>query len=388
MSWLDAFDDADRARWMYLAMAYGLLAVSAVAAAVMGARPGAWALVAASAVWLAPLVRLQPRCADRPVLVTGYLMVLAVLGTLLVTRSTAFVLFAAVSYPLIFAMLPRRLVMAGVTVVAVLTVLAQAGPDEQLRTLPLLIGVAVPLLFAGWYVSSESDRRQSLIAELRAAMEENSALHRRLLEQARRAGVRDERQRMAGEIHDTIAQGLVAIAARLRAAGAAQTEEVRRRHLDQAADLAGQSLAEARRSVHALLPEALEDARLPEAIGRMAAQRVAGLSFEVTGTPVALAADLELTLFRVAQEALANVARHAGAARVGVTLSYEDDVVMLDVRDDGRGFEPAAPRDGYGLDGMRQRVRSVGGTLEIESEPGHGTAVAVTVPAILLEAER
>ncbi|WP_260477904.1 ATP-binding protein [Nonomuraea sp. WAC 01424] len=85
-------------------------------------------------------------------------------------------------------------------------------------------------------------------------------------------------------------------------------------------------------------------------------------------------------MFRIAQEALANVAKHADATRTALTLSYTDEVVMLDIRDDGRGFVPQAAADGFGLEGMRRRARAVGGTLEVETGPGRGTAVAAAVP--------
>jgi signal transduction histidine kinase len=113
-----------------------------------------------------------------------------------------------------------------------------------------------------------------------------------------------------------------------------------------------------------------------------------------TGTAQGLHPEVEVTLLRVAQEALANVAKHARASRVGITLSYMDDVVTLDVRDDGVGFrlppdgtgQPGQSGDaagGFGLTTMRQRVRRLTGQLEIESEPGGGTAVSASVPAIL-----
>jgi signal transduction histidine kinase len=117
-------------------------------------------------------------------------------------------------------------------------------------------------------------------------------------------------------------------------------------------------------------------------------------SFATNGEPRPLLAELEMTLFRVAQEALANVAKHARASKVGLTLSYVDDAVLLDVRDDGVGFRVGGPGDdapardgqGFGLDAMRQRLRRVAGSLEIESAPGEGTAVNARVPAISAEA--
>jgi signal transduction histidine kinase len=114
---------------------------------------------------------------------------------------------------------------------------------------------------------------------------------------------------------------------------------------------------------------------------------------ETTGDARVLHPEVEVTLLRVAQEALANVAKHADASRAGVTLSYMEDVVSLDVRDDGAGFVPSTPPSsangnptdgGFGLIAMRQRVGRLAGQLEIESEPGSGTAVSASLPAIPL----
>ncbi|HEY6294221.1 MAG TPA: ATP-binding protein, partial [Streptosporangiaceae bacterium] len=144
---------------------------------------------------------------------------------------------------------------------------------------------------------------------------------------------------------------------------------------------------------------------LPEALAaevtRWSATSGVAAEVETTGEARALHPEVEVTLLRVAQEALANVARHAGASRAGVTLSYMEDVVTLDVRDDGVGFtvkangDQAAPGEadgsgspaqggGFGLIAMRQRVNRLAGQLEIESEPGAGTAVSASVPAIPL----
>jgi signal transduction histidine kinase len=214
--------------------------------------------------------------------------------------------------------------------------------------------------------------------------------------------VLDERRRMAREMHDTLAQGLTGIITQLEATErTAGRPEQWRRHLDQARALARTSLTEARRSVEALRPEPLEEASLPEALGEMASRwsetSAVELSFTTTGAPQPLLAELEMTLFRVAQEALANVAKHAEASKVGLTLSYTDQAVLLDVRDDGVGFLAehvgggnGRPADGlgFGLEGMRQRLRRVAGSLEIESAPGDGTAVSASVPAIPAEGGR
>ncbi|MET7333912.1 sensor histidine kinase [Nonomuraea sp. NPDC005650] len=351
-----------------------------------------WPAVAlAAAVWLAPIGWLHPRRDTHRALVVGHYLVLIALACALTAASPVFVVFASIGYPLAIALLPPRLIMAGVTLTAVVVVTAQAGPGAQGTLFTVIAGVALPLVAAGWYVSGEHDKRRRLVERLRAAMAENASLNTRLLDQARRAGVRDERHRVAGEIHDTVAQDLVALIGQLNAADRASQTESRRRHLDQAAELARRSLSEARRSVRALRPEPLETSRLPDAITDLAESwsRSAGvhLTLEITGTPVALAAPIEDTLYRVAQEALANVAKHARATRTGLTLSYTDETILLDIRDDGAGFDPQKPADGFGLDGMRQRTHAVGGTLHLEAAPNQGTTIAAEIPAIPAEGD-
>jgi signal transduction histidine kinase len=273
------------------------------------------------------------------------------------------------------------------------------------RALPFLIfiiGLQTLIVGGGGYIgirmSHENTKRRKLVADLEAALEENAGLHVQLLTQAREAGVLDERQRLAREIHDTLAQGLTGIITQLEAAEQAhEHNEVWQRHVDQARSLARESLTEARRSVQALRPEPLEGSRLADAIGDMATRwsesASVPLHFETTGHPTPLLVDLEVALFRVSQEALTNVAKHADASKVGVTLSYMDDVVLLDVRDDGVGFSSGSATtdsrsvsvQGFGLKGMGQRLQRVGGRLEIESAPGAGTAISASVPAIPAE---
>ena len=230
---------------------------------------------------------------------------------------------------------------------------------------------------------------------LQASMTENAGLHAQLLVQAKEAGIIEERQRLAGEIHDTLAQGLTGIVTQLEAARQARHDEAEwGRHLDLAAALARSNLTEARRSVRALRPEQLEQATLPEAIGALARSwsehSAVPAEVETAGIHSPAGPDVEAALFRVAQEALSNIAKHAGASRVHLTLTYLDDTLLLDVADDGVGFTPndragtggngSGNGSGFGLAGMRRRLERLSGTLNLESAPGDGTIVNATVP--------
>jgi signal transduction histidine kinase len=228
-------------------------------------------------------------------------------------------------------------------------------------------------------------------AALQQALDENAVLHAQLLLQAREAGIADERRRLAAEIHDTLAQGLTGIIAQLQVVASTDDPAVARKHVDRAADLARHSLGEARRSVQNLAPVGLAEDGLPQALRKTvdgwSEQQGLRAEFHVTGEPEQLHGEIAATLLRISQEALSNVARHAAASRVGVTLSFMGDEVTLDVRDDGRGFDPAAlpPRTrtgGFGLDGMRARAERIAGSLAVESEPGQGTAVSARVPLV------
>ncbi|MER6713312.1 sensor histidine kinase [Streptomyces sp. NPDC006386] len=228
-------------------------------------------------------------------------------------------------------------------------------------------------------------------AALQQALDENAALHAQLLVQAREAGVADERRRLAAEIHDTIAQGLAGIIAQLQVVANTPDPGLAREHVSRATDLARHSLGEARRSVHNLAPVALADAGLPEAlkktVGEWGERTGVRAEFTVTGTAEQLHEEVEATLLRIVQEALSNTARHAAATRAGVTLSFVGEDVILDIRDDGRGFDRAAVGErtstgGFGLPGMSARAERIAGSLTVESEPGHGTAVSARVPLV------
>ncbi|MFS0704232.1 sensor histidine kinase [Cellulomonas sp. 179-A 9B4 NHS] len=331
-----------------------------------------------------------------------YFVGLLVLCVVLMGRDRVFLLFTVTGFLHAFELRPWPVGVVGVLATSVvLNTMTIGVPLATASSLGTYVGViAVQTASVGLGVAlvdrttEQHRRRKEMIARLEATLAENAGLHAQLLAQAREAGVVDERQRMAGEIHDTLAQGLTGIITQVQAAQRVwHSSDQAREHVDRALALARDSLAEARRSVQALRPHQLEEAHLPDALGDLARQweRDGGVPvrFEVTGDPVTLRPAVEVALFRVAQEALHNVARHAAARRVGLVLSYLTDEVLLDVRDDGRGINTA--RDGreapgFGLRGMAQRVRGVGGALEIESSPGEGTAISVRVPAAAVAA--
>jgi len=239
---------------------------------------------------------------------------------------------------------------------------------------------------------ARSQARADTITELEQAHKENAALQAQLLVQAREAGISDERRRLAAEIHDTIAQGLTGIIAQLQVVANTTDPAVIQDHVGRASELARHSLGEARRSVQNLAPAALSYDDLPEALRKTVDQwsERTGVpaEFTLTGTAQHLHGEFAATLLRITQEALANVSKHASATRVGVTLSFMDDEVTVDIRDDGKGFDPLAlparsGTGGFGLDGMRARAERIAGSLTVEAEPGFGTAISAHVPLVL-----
>ncbi|MEU5994807.1 sensor histidine kinase [Spirillospora sp. NPDC047418] len=315
-----------------------------------------------------------------------YFWTRTVLAFVLSWLNPFFCVYAVIGYFDAGHYLTRRWAVTGAFITAVTMAGAQAGgfPPRNLVVAGVFAGLlalnSVLIFIFGSLADREAERTRvqtETIAELERtntrleqALAENAGLQAQLIVQAREAGVSDERRRLAAEIHDTIAQGLTGIITQLQAAE--DSEHVRR-----ATGLARESLREARRSVRALAPTHLENDTLPEALKKITGD---GADLTITGTVEPLHGELEATLLRIAQEALANAARHAHADRIGVTLSYMDDEVTLDIRDDGRGF--TGPSGGFGLTAMRERAERVAGSLEIESEPGRGTAVSARVPLI------
>ncbi|MGH2593704.1 MAG: histidine kinase [Anaerolineae bacterium] len=208
----------------------------------------------------------------------------------------------------------------------------------------------------------------------------------RLYARSARLAKIEERNRLAREIHDTLAQGLTAISLQLESADALIDDSPARakESLRKALDLARTNLEEARRSVLDLRAAPLLDRSLPDAIRALAerVERDHGLSIEVRaqGDVDRLPARLEAGAYRIVQEALHNVVRHAAARQVLVDVSRAEGRVRVLIQDDGRGFDPPAASQGFGLIGMRERARLLGGVLEVDSAPGRGTRIALEVP--------
>jgi len=281
---------------------------------------------------------------------------------------------------------PRRAMIPVIT----MTVIAACSVAYSARSLPGAITaaalaaavIAFTLAFGGYLgqILTQSGERAELIAQLEATRAE-------LAEVSRQAGVMAERQRIAGEIHDTLAQGFSSILMLVQAAEAqlGHSPSTARRQLALAAQTARENLAEARTLVGELSSAQLQAGTLEDALRRIT-ERVGeelGITarFGTDGASRRLAAATEVVLLRTGQEALANVRKHAAAQSVGVRLCYAEASVRLEVTDDGAGFDPAMVNGGYGLRGMRARVDEAGGTVAVRSGPAGGTSVQVEVPA-------
>lgn len=337
------------------------------AAVVAGATVAAGRPVPAGIVlflWLAAAA-IKPAVVLRRLTVVYYAGLLALM-TAAVVANPLTVFAAWVVFVHCFGLFAARWAFAWSVLAAVVLTTAQAGVTGE--TVTVMVSLLPPLVVAGIHLVRETRKLQSALAE-------NRALQRRLVEQARDA----ERQRVAQDLHDTLTQDLSAAAVLLD--GATDERAARARELVRA------GLGEARRSVRALTPAPLDGVPLPDALDRLVRQWAADTGIDATfdGDPVPpMRPAVAAAVYRIGQSALANVAQHAGATRVRLTLSSLDDSVVLDVRDDGGGFDPdAGPVDdgrGFGLPGMRERVTALGGTLDVETARGQGTAVRAAIP--------
>src|SRR4029453_2587 len=206
-------------------------------------------------------------------------------------------------------------------------------------------------------------------------------------ERSRQAAILEERNRMARDIHDTLAQGFTGEIVQLEALEDAIVccrRKEANEHLHRAAELARRSLNEARRSVHALRPQALEGRNFWDALKGVIKNTTAGTALHTTFTLRGKTRHLPLVwqenLLRIGQEALTNTLKYAHSRNFETSLTFNSKELRLLLRDDGDGFKVKERHDGFGLAGMRERVEQMGGTLKISSARGKGTKVLVTLP--------
>ena len=388
---------------------YALLAIATVLGLAAGDPDPAWrvttlAIAAVAAAWLYVGYTRRPLPdKEHRVRLAIFFVGLLVLAAALMLRHPLFFVFMIAGFFYATALRPMPLAVAGVFASSILVNTLIAGfpqTPEGWTFYLVIIGIQTVVISVatlyGERVAEQNEERREVIARLEAAMIENAGLHAQLLAQAREAGILDERARMAREIHDTIAQGLIGIVTQLEAADQAHDRPADRdRHLDNAEKLARDSLVEARRSVEASMPAALESATLPDALAEVARDwsGLNGIQCEVAVIGEVIAApprDRGRAAAdgpggpRERRPARPRRARVADAVVHGRRGDARRARRRRRVRGRGGGGDEATagPGAGFGLTGMRQRVTRVAGSLAIESEPGGGTAVSARVPAI------
>jgi signal transduction histidine kinase len=264
----------------------------------------------------------------------------------------------------------------------------KSGGTKKFLRIPTLVGGQVKG-FIGIrhgdrppYRPEEIELAQALAHQAMLAIQLNE-----LAEQSRQAAILEERNRMARDIHDTLAQGFTGVIVQLEAvedAIACCRRKEANEHLQRAGELARRSLNEARRSVHALRPQALQGANFWEALKGLIKNTTAGTAlhttFNVRGKMLHLPLVWQENLLHIGQEALTNALKYAHPRNFETRLTFNTKELRLQLRDDGDGFKIMDRHDGFGLAGMRERVEQMGGTLKISSARGKGTEVTVVLP--------
>ena len=235
----------------------------------------------------------------------------------------------------------------------------------------------------GVYRADEIELAQALAHHVMMA-----AHGQELVKQQREAAILKERTRMARDIHDTLAQGFTGVIIQMEAAEEALLEEDSEHavgHVRRARGLARDSLGEARRSVHALRPQALEKAAFADALQAIIENTAAGTAlqteFQIIGKPHDLSPAVEENLLHIGQEALTNALKHAHATKFNARVSFDSDAIELELRDNGHGFDvDGINGGGIGLIGMKERADQIGATVKVTSEPGKGTKITAVSP--------
>jgi signal transduction histidine kinase len=381
-----------RATVMGLHVTFGVMLTIAAVSLALGRVEGsrAVALGALAVLVVGYLLLGAPALADEhPRRAVGYLTVLVVVFAVLGWHAPELLFLLFLAYPQVWFLVesPRP----GILWTLVLAIASTVGPavgwtrgTEPLSgVVETLIGLSFSIALGLWVsrVLAQSRERATLIRELESTRAELADAHHE-------QGALAERERLAREVHDTLAQGYTSIVvlAQTAAAQLPVDPDAAAERVALIEEVARENLAEARAMVAAFAPVALDSATLVEALERLTDRfgRETGLATRLDTAALAdggsrLTRAEEIVLLRGAQEALANVRRHASASAVVLRLSRIGDAVSVHVEDDGVGFDPSAA-EGVGLAGLRVRAEEVGGAVDVASVPGQGTRVTVRVP--------
>lgn len=357
----------------------------------MEGDPVGWALVPTAALLALRIVleRLLRRTGpDSPQLIAAYgLHLVLVLAALLLNPMTCIYAFSGYldSGRFLGGARERVVVVATALLCAIgqvggyRVVLAETWFFAGLAAVNLLIALGM------LHLARERERllvqRERTLTEIARVNQENSRLHEQLMAGARRTGAGEERARLSREIHDTVAQGLVGVIRQLEAVGPGIDEAARHR-VSVAEEAARDCLLEARRAVEALGPHQLHDGDVVDALSSLVARwaRTYRVVATFDGDDAPREGRHAETLVRIAQESLANIARHADATAVSVTLTGDDHDQILQITDDGVGFDPATVPRGHGLENMLARAREAEGDLQVGARDGRGCTVTARVP--------
>lgn len=340
-------------------------------------------LSVALGLWYIPFITISTlRFWDNPKRGVLYLLLGWIIWSGLLSLAADSLVLIGIFFPLIFSRFPIRWSI-GITIFQALSLYVlyiMLYPTEHwFAILMIILGVLIISIIIGAFITSiikQSADRQRLIDDLTRS-------RANLMKVEREAGQLTERQRIARDIHDSLAQHFTSIIMHLSAAKHSNPQAIQSA-VQQAENAAREGLGEIRRIVWDMQPEQFEKASLVEAVEELAARWSAEnniqVKMKVTGHPRFLTSSIETALLRISQEAMHNIKKHAQAKNVNITCSFMENIFVMDIADDGLGFEPPKIKNGFGMKTMRDRAEELGGTLTIESEQGTGTAIAVSIP--------
>ncbi len=387
-------------RWWDVAVPGTLVTVGILAFVVFGPNtaPAQLAIICSLVLFaLAYVLFARPEISEEPSTWRAWAFLAAALTAMFVgiLGNGFMAMLQALAYPLVWIVTDdrKRAIIAcaaiAVTVGAAIVISNGFTPSAWVSGLATAgLSLVFTIAFGLWIanIAEYGEDRARLVAELTAAQAQVEAL-------SRERGAADERERLARDIHDTLAQtlaGLVILAERAGLQSRNGQTDAAARTISTVEDTAREALAEARALVArtaAVPSEPAFGAAAARLVERFRAEAGFEIGFDDSGVTPPLARETQVVLLRCAQEALANVRKHAGATRADVRVATTSvGGVELEVSDDGRGFDALAARTGFGLDGMSERVALAGGVLDIASDAGEGTVLRITLPAAEVDA--